>query len=267
MKRTFLLIVLISSVSCSLNNSKYDILFSDSRKIIESNLYFLASDELEGREAGQAGEKIASQFISNQLKQYGVKPFGENGTYFQNFPLQKTKILPESKMIVADTSGEKILTLGENYIPFETGEEIFSGELVFVGYGISDSTMNYDDYADVDVSGKTVVCMYGVPRKKDDPNYFKEGMRWAGSTRKVDCALKKGAAAVLIIQSEYWINNWDKLGADYVTGKIGKDRAGKKINAAWIDTLTVKYYFLVINSHSALSGIPLIMVMWLPDQS
>ncbi len=55
----------------------------DSTSIVylKSNLEYLASDELEGREASTQGEKLASVFIANKLKEYGVKPLGDEGTY------------------------------------------------------------------------------------------------------------------------------------------------------------------------------------------
>jgi len=58
---------------------------STSMVYLKSNLEYLASDELEGREASTQGEKLASLFIADKLKEYGVKPFGDEGTYFQNF--------------------------------------------------------------------------------------------------------------------------------------------------------------------------------------
>ena len=43
---------------------------------IRTNLEFLASDDLEGRESTTKGETISSLYIARELERYGVKPFG-----------------------------------------------------------------------------------------------------------------------------------------------------------------------------------------------
>ena len=52
---------------------------------LRSNMEFLADDLLEGRNSTSKGERIASLYIANELHKYGIQPFGDDGTYYQNF--------------------------------------------------------------------------------------------------------------------------------------------------------------------------------------
>ena len=59
---------------------------------LKNYLEFIASDELEGRDTPSRGLDIAAIYIAQHLKQWGIKPAGDNGTYFQKFPLRRLKI-------------------------------------------------------------------------------------------------------------------------------------------------------------------------------
>jgi len=57
--------------------------------VIKAQMGFLASDWTEGREVGERGEFLAGDYIASMLQLFGVKPFGDEGSYFQNFVLLK----------------------------------------------------------------------------------------------------------------------------------------------------------------------------------
>ena len=70
----------------------------DALNYIRTNLEFLASDELEGRESTTKGETISSLYIAEKLESYGVNPFGDDGTYFQNFEVDVRWVDKNSKV-------------------------------------------------------------------------------------------------------------------------------------------------------------------------
>lgn len=74
----YIMILSISGLSWSAN---IDI---SSDEII-SHIRYLASDELRGRKAGSPGGGKAANYIASNYKRAGLKPFGDDGTYFQNF--------------------------------------------------------------------------------------------------------------------------------------------------------------------------------------
>src|SRR4030043_1544565 len=70
----------------------------DTIRRLKANLEFLASDETEGRYTGAHGERIAGRFIASEFLKYGIKPFGDGGTYFQDVKLV-TKILDTTQTL------------------------------------------------------------------------------------------------------------------------------------------------------------------------
>lgn len=241
MRKILFILVYFLFTGCSIKVNK-PALSGESLSFIKANLEFLASDELEGRESTRRGSKTAAQFIANQFKQYDLVPFGDNGTYFQDFALQNTTFMDSSRM--AFFYGDSIsLTFADNFIPFQAGEPITKSEIIYMGYGISDSALAYDDYKNTDVVGKTVVCLFGIPFRKNDPEYFKNGKNWNGSIRKAKVARENGAKAIIILQSNKWVKNWSLLADNYINGSIGKLNEDKEINAVWIDSLTIKKLF------------------------
>ncbi len=239
-----LIFVLIFSFSCNISMKKKAISDEVALAHIKSNLEFLASDDLEGRLTTARGSRAAAQYIISNLKKYGLAPAGENGSFFQEFNLQHTTFLPDSKFSLFG----KDLAFGENYIPFNSAEPAIDSELIYVGHGISDTSLNYDDYKDIDVSGKVVIIMYGVPTKKDDPEFFKDGSRWRRSSKKANTAFKKGAKGAIILGSDYLVNRWDEFKDGLNRGSISKIDSNKiGFNAAWIDTSTAKQVFNLEN--------------------
>jgi len=219
MKKLVSLAFLFFTISCS---PQYSHVANDNALAhIKSNLEFLASDELEGREATRAGSRTAAKFLATKLNQFGYAPAGDSGTYFQEFDLKETNFLKTSGIAFSKESLSR-LEIGPNFIPFAAGKKITDSEIIFVGFGITDTLLNYDDYAGLDVTGKTVIAVFGVPVKKDDPDYFKEGRRWLSSSAKTRAAADHGAAAIIILQSNYWAGNWQGLVDTYLGGNVGR---------------------------------------------
>src|SRR5262249_43997260 len=69
---------------------------------------FLASDFLEGRGMGQRGSDLAAEYIATQFALEGLKPAGENNTYFQKVPMVGVKTLPETTFSLAPNSGDAL---------------------------------------------------------------------------------------------------------------------------------------------------------------
>lgn len=140
---------------------------------IRASLQFLASDELEGREATTRSEKLASLYITTELKKYGVKPFIGDSSYLQPFKLKITEVDTLSKMIFNIDREEINLNYGEDFI--------FRGKIknlredtalfVFAGFGISAPEYKYDNYEGIDVTDKYVLILDGEPQS-DDSLFF-----------------------------------------------------------------------------------------------
>src|SRR5438034_10273754 len=107
---------------------------------IRAHVKFLASDLLEGRGTGQRGGDIAAEYIATQFALYGLKPAGDNGTYFQDVPMVGVKALPETTFKFTEAGGKSLEA--KNLSDFVTNNESqaetadIDAPIVFVGYGI-----------------------------------------------------------------------------------------------------------------------------------
>ena len=166
---------------------------------------YLAGDELEGRGVGTRGEKLATDYIATQLRLQGVRPGGDNGTYFQRVPLVGSATLPEATMKITGKGQHTSLSFVNDYVGTALSQQPsndFSAEAVFVGHGISAPEFGWDDYKDTDVKGKVLIFFTNEPPSAD-PNFF-GGLaltyygRWM---YKFEEATRRGAVAALIVHT------------------------------------------------------------------
>src|SRR5690349_6183806 len=81
---------------------------------VRAHVTFLASDLLQGREAGSAGYDIAANYVASQFAQLGLKPGGANGSYFQPVPLLAARSADEGRVVVRGKDGAEVpLVFGE----------------------------------------------------------------------------------------------------------------------------------------------------------
>ncbi|HEX3035343.1 MAG TPA: M20/M25/M40 family metallo-hydrolase [Thermodesulfobacteriota bacterium] len=165
---------------------------------ITSHVRHLASDELGGRESGTPGNREAADYIASHLNSYGLKPLGDNGTYFQNFTFTSgVRLGDQNSLAISMGENEKELKVKKDYVPLSfSSEGTVSGELVFAGYGISAPDLNYDDYADIDVKDKIVLVLRYIPEDYSSKSKF---YRYAPLHYKATNAREKGAKGIIFV--------------------------------------------------------------------
>lgn len=191
---------------------------------LRANMEFLSSDELEGREAGRRGEKVASLFIASELKKYGVKPYIQDTHFFQNIDLRVICFSDQSTFSLISEQGEKILEF-EQEKNFTGSTRYYdrldtTARLVFVGYGITADEYNYDDYADVNVEGKIVLIYPGEPESEDTT--FFEGKKRTGHASifcKIANASDRGAIGVISLSGWEKRFGWESIVSYVKKGK------------------------------------------------
>ncbi len=186
---------------------------------LSDNLKVLASEEFEGRETTTRGEKVASLFLASELEKYGVKPFGDKGTYFQNFDLNVSGYSSDAKILLVDASNNPAGTflLGEDFIKSGRGglaDASFASQstgLVFAGNGIINKEKNIDDYANIDVKGKTILLFSSDVMRRRDANPPQTNAPVLSNDAKVKIAMEKGAAGVLFMVDERMKPLWNRV--------------------------------------------------------
>ena len=172
---------------------------------IRAHVRFISSDLLEGRGVGTRGGDLATEYIATQFALAGLKPAGDDGTYFQKVPL--IGITPQPVSILSATS--KGRTIEFKYMDEFVGvdqrqktDEQFDAEAIFVGHGIVAPEFQWDDFKGVDVHGKVLVLFTNEP-DSDDPKFFGgRALTYYGRwSYKYEEALGKGALGVIIIHT------------------------------------------------------------------
>jgi hypothetical protein len=152
-------------------------------EVIKAQLGFLASDWTEGREAGEKGEFLSSDYIASMLQLFGVKPGGDflqtrgssnnlnrsERSYFQNYLLIKTVSGNEQILKVKTVEGALVKTdifnYGVDFMVQTSWSDIeIEAPVVFAGYGFKNDDLKYNDFDKLEVKGKFILKIAGVPR-------------------------------------------------------------------------------------------------------
>jgi len=172
---------------------------------IKSHIAVLANDSLQGRKPFTPGETKAINYISSQFKKLGLEP-GNNGSYFQDVPMVEITSSPSSTMEISGGKTAITLNSSTDFVASTRREldsvQLKSSPLVFAGYGVVAPEYNWNDYAGLDVKGKTVIVLVNDPGfKSGDRTLFKgDTMTYYGRwTYKYEEAARQGAAGIIIV--------------------------------------------------------------------
>ena len=170
-----------------------------------THLKTLASDDFEGRSPSSPGEEKTVNYLRDQFAALGLQP-GNGESYFQDVPLVEITTTPEPKLEVRGTGRGLSIPLGQGFVGLTRrvvdSLQIRNSEMVFAGYGIVAPEYGWDDYAGIDVSGKTVIVLVNDPgfATRDSTLFTGRSMTYYGRwTYKYEEAARQGAAGVLIV--------------------------------------------------------------------
>ena len=183
---------------------------------IQKDVKYLASDALDGRKTGSKGATEAARYIAKEFSRLKLKPLTTG--YLQKFPYVSGVTL--GKTNVLSFSNDK-LEPGVDWLPlgFSSSAKLHGG-LVFVGYGITASELNHNDYATANATGKIALALQGTPDGANPHGQFArfEGVRW-----KAVAARNAGAAALIVIAREpnFKDDRLTRLAYDNMAGDAG----------------------------------------------
>lgn len=172
---------------------------------LSDHIRVLASDEFEGRQPGRQGGKKTTDYLQEQFAALGLKP-GNGDSYLQDVALV-TISHSHPKALTFTAGGQSVVgESGTNYlaesIDLQEQVTLDGSAVVFVGYGVVAPEENWDDYAGLDLAGKTVVTLVNDPGyATQDPNMFSgNAMTYYGRyTYKFEEARRQGARGVIVV--------------------------------------------------------------------
>jgi len=193
----------------------------------------ISDDAFEGRGPGTRNGEAAAQWIADDLKRIGITP-GNHGSYFQPVPSVAIKLDGPASHFTFDTPRGAMNPKFPDEVTYwtpqfaDTKVKVADAPLVFVGYGVVAPEYDWNDYAGVDVKGKTVVILINDPGNENtaDPKFFKgKAMTYYGRwTYKYEEAARQGAAAAIIVH--------ETIPAAYGYQVVRNSNSGNK---SWLD--------------------------------
>ncbi len=173
---------------------------------LHQHIAFLSSDEMEGRLAGSRFDEITAQYLARQFEHYGLEKI--DGSYFQEFEFRSgVEPGPGSFIHIKTPNFLKLTDRQFSVMGFSSSDTVQS-ELVFAGYGITEPEVDYDDYAGLDVTGKTVLVMRFTPEGNTRGTPFS---KHAPFRHKAKLAQENGARAIWFVTGPEHADSDDPL--------------------------------------------------------
>lgn len=180
---------------------------------LKKDVSYLASDQLDGRRTGTTGANEAAKYIAGEFSKIGLKP-GE-ARYLQSFPYVAGVELGRNNRLLSHNVGKDWMPLG-----FSANQSMEGVQAILVGYGITASELNHNDYASPKVAGRIAIALSGTPDSDNPHGQFAryEEVRW-----KSIAARNAGAKALIVVARENNFNDdrLSRLRHDHTAGDAG----------------------------------------------
>jgi len=191
---------------------------------IAADVRTLADDKFEGRETGTRGYTLAANYVAKRFDQIGLRPAGEQGSYFQNVPLLKATREEAGAALIVARNGRKIaLRFRDQFLHrpnFNAAEYSVTAPAVFVGQGVYAPDLGHDDFEGLDLRGKIAVVFGGAPERFDnDRRAFYSSRR-----EKLASLSERGAIGAVFVNTPK-----DEADSPWSKGAANWQRAGMRL--------------------------------------
>lgn len=209
MKRLIIGLFLISIIACIDNGSNKihylenidPIVKGLKGKDVRKHMEILASDDMQGREAGTEYYDKAAHYVIQNFKDLGLQPLGVSNSYEQPIRFIESRLDIESAAMIIHKDNHSIdLDFRDDYIRsggFGSKDEEINAPLVFVGYGINAPEYDHNDFEGVNIKDKIIVVLSGAPSQFDtDQRAF-----YSSGRTKAQLAIDLGASGVITLRT------------------------------------------------------------------
>ncbi len=201
-------------------------------------LFFIASDEMEGRRAPSRGLDLTAKFIAMNLSRWGLKPAGDDGTFLQMIELQSSKVNTEASFV--EVGGQRF-AFGDGFLASATAGS-GSGNLVYASHGWVIPEEGLNPYVGLDVRGAVVVVSGGLP-----PGLSRGQVSGAGVQRAAQYLADNGAVAMITLPSGRALQRWERsvrnAGQRGTTRVVGLDSGGSSLPSITASAALVEAIF------------------------
>lgn len=225
-----------------------------SAEVYERHIARLASDEFDGRKPGTPGEKTTLDYLTREFSEVGLEPALAT-SYLQPVPLVEITAGSDARLTFEGAPGVPAMEYPRNTVLFSkrlaTRVSVAKSPLVFVGYGVVAPELGWNDYAGLDMKGKTAVILINDPgfATGDDSLFRGRALTYYGRwTYKFEEAARQGAAGALIVHEtepaaygwEIVQNSWTGAQLDMASANGNQHRAQFE---GWVDLPSAQKLF------------------------
>ncbi|MCE4564209.1 M20/M25/M40 family metallo-hydrolase [Maribellus sp. CM-23] len=189
MKNTILLLWVLALTACGPKFNP-EITVDD----LKENIYYLASDSLQGRKSGEPGGFLAAEYIRQKFETAGLQLLYDNG--FQPFSLVADAELGDGNSL---TVGNTSFEAKTDFLPYAfSANSTVEAMLVFAGYGmeVDRDSLKWNDFLGVDVAGKWMLVLQGDPDLENPNSPYLE---FSTERAKALTASDKTAAGIILV--------------------------------------------------------------------
>lgn len=190
---------------------------------VRAHVEFLADDLLEGRDAGTRGYDIAALYVASRFDALGLKPGGSKGWY-QPIEFARARFKKDAPATItiggtAFQNGVDVMMTANS----READQLIEASAVFVGYGLDSPDHGFDDYSGIDVRGKIVVLLAGVPAGRTSSEIAAHL-----NSEKARMAERRGAIGVITVPTRAFLEGtpWKRLAGYSASSRyvwIGQD--------------------------------------------
>ena len=171
---------------------------------LQKHVSHLASTAMDGRRTGTPGANDAARYIADEFERAGLRPVSSGATkaqYLQSFPYVASVKLSANHMMARMNDTFFNLEVGKDWMPLgiSTNAMLENVQAIFVGYGITASELNHNDYSNPKVAGRIAIALSGTP---DGDNPHGQFARYEEVHWKAIAARNAGAKALFVIARE-----------------------------------------------------------------
>jgi hypothetical protein len=199
---TFILVLLISIPLLAQRPIPEAGLNSLSPVEFQKHLEYLSSDDMKGRDTPSPELDTCAHYIARFFRDHGLKPVGQEESYFQYFNVLRSQLSQPNDLKIMTDTGETTYQIKQDFVPIHfTANRKIEGPLVFAGYGITAPEYNYNDYANIDVTGKIVLVFTHEPQENDSTSIF-DGKKMTDHSKLFEKAVnarEHGAIGMLVV--------------------------------------------------------------------
>ena len=176
-------------------------------------LFFIASDEMEGRRAPSRGLDLTAKFIAMNLSRWGLTPAGDDGTFLQMIELESSTLNTTASFVEV---GGRRFAFGDGFLAAQTAGG-GTGELIYASHGWVIPQQGIDPYEGIDVSGAVVVVTGSLP-----PGVGRDQIGGDDVRRPAQYLSENGAAMMITVPNRRTLQRWER--SAQMAGRRGRTR-------------------------------------------